>query len=147
MKTTGYFILPLRESPEITAKDGKVKIFFLLPNIAEFSGYHKIEDTTNSPFTALSLRNGLVGDWLNDEFEEKLVSRSNTRYHNKRAINGKTWHYAIGGTPLPKRHLDTSYWLRVRHKRTRRADFNFCTGFDRQWLSAGLPPTSIQHLM
>ncbi len=74
------FGLSYRYSPTITAKDGDKEIKLPLPDMAEFSGYHRID---NTPLLSTIVCNTLVGVLL-------ILWNLRTKISMKKIINGKT---------------------------------------------------------
>lgn len=122
-------------SPEFKAKDGKgQEITLPLPDIFEFSGYHKIEDTKfavhysvqwigwNS-FDQIEFRN-LQGSPLGSSYDKPYKWQDG-------------WHYAIGGTYF----LNNDWTLRAGYMYDTSAQDSLTSisvpDSDRQWVSAG----------
>ncbi|MEZ8802358.1 outer membrane protein transport protein [Vibrio splendidus] len=131
------FGLSYRYSPEMTAEDDKgQEITLPLPDMAEFSGYHKIEDTKFavhysvqwigwSAFDQVEFRN------LKDNFVGIGAS------YDKPYEWQDGWHYAIGGTY----YLNDTWTLRTGYMYDTSAQDELTSvsvpDSDRQWFSAG----------
>ncbi len=117
-----------RYTPEITAKDGNQEIKLPLPDIAEFSGFHRLEDT---PF-AIHYSAQWIGWKVFDEL--KLNGSTIKEYNWKNA-----YHISLGGTY----YLNDNWTLRAGYMFDESAqDEDKRTSFsvpdsDRNWLSAG----------
>lgn len=127
--------LAFRYSPEIEAKDDKgQKIILPLPNMIEFSGFHKIDNTKFaahysvqytgwSDFDKLSFKN-LSGSVIGTEYDKAYEWKDGMRY-------------AIGGTY----YMNDSITLRVGYMYDTSAQDAITSisvpDSDRQWLSAG----------
>ncbi|KAA8668291.1 outer membrane protein transport protein [Vibrio gigantis] len=126
-----------RYSPEMTAEDDKgQEITLPLPDMAEFSGYHRIEDTKFavhysvqwigwSAFDQVEFRN------LQDNFVGIGAS------YDKPYEWQDGWHYAIGGTY----YLNDTWTLRTGYMYDTSAQDQLTSvsvpDSDRQWFSAG----------
>ncbi|MBU2912228.1 long-chain fatty acid transporter [Vibrio splendidus] len=129
------FGLSYRYSPEITAKDDKgQEITLPLPDIAEFSGYHKIEDTKFAVHYSVQWIGW--GDFDQIEFENLSQGVIQGTY-NKEYQWQDGWHYAIGGTY----YLNDTWTLRTGYMYDTSAQDELTSisvpDSDRQWLSAG----------
>ncbi|CDT08647.1 outer membrane protein transport protein [Vibrio coralliirubri] len=129
------FGLSYRYSPEITAKDDKgQEITLPLPDIAEFSGYHKIEDTKFAVHYSVQWIGW--GDFDQIEFENLSQGAIQGTY-NKEYLWQDGWHYAIGGTY----YLNDTWTLRTGYMYDTSAQDELTSisvpDSDRQWLSAG----------
>ncbi|MFA0003316.1 outer membrane protein transport protein [Vibrio splendidus] len=129
------FGLSYRYSPEITAKDDKgQEITLPLPDIAEFSGYHKIEDTKFAVHYSVQWIGW--GDFDQIEFENLSQGAIQGTY-NKEYQWQDGWHYAIGGTY----YLNDTWTLRTGYMYDTSAQDELTSisvpDSDRQWLSAG----------
>ncbi|ADT87679.1 outer membrane protein transport protein [Vibrio furnissii] len=122
------FGLAYRYSPEITAKDGDKEVKLPLPDIAEFSGYHRIENTS----FALHYSIQYIGwnrfdkiEFKNENVDEKLYEWQDG------------WHYAIGGTY----YLNKTWTLRAGYMYDTSAQDKITSisvpDSDRQWFSTG----------
>ncbi|WP_428771635.1 outer membrane protein transport protein [Vibrio sp.] len=130
------FGLAYRYSPEFKAKDDKgQEITLPLPDIAEFSGYHKIEDTKFavhysvqwigwSKFDQIEFRN-LQGSILGSSYDKQYQWQDG-------------WHYSIGGTY----YLNQDWTLRTGYMYDTSAQDQLTSisvpDSDRQWFSAGV---------
>ena len=129
------FGLSYRYSPEITAKDDKgQEITLPLPDIAEFSGYHKIEDTKFAVHYSVQWIGW--GDFDQIEFD-KLSQGAIQGTYNKEYQWQDGWHYAIGGTY----YLNDTWTLRTGYMYDTSAQDELTSisvpDSDRQWFSAG----------
>ncbi|PTP47951.1 outer membrane protein transport protein [Vibrio splendidus] len=129
------FGLSYRYSPEITAKDDKgQEITLPLPDIAEFSGYHKIEDTKFAVHYSVQWIGW--GDFDQIEFENLSQGAIQGTY-NKEYQWQDGWHYAIGGTY----YLNDTWTLRAGYMYDIAAQDDLKSvsvpDSDRQWFSAG----------
>lgn len=133
------FGLSYRYSPEIEAdgsveysgdKDSNGTLYMPLPNMAEFSGYHRIKET---PF-ALHYSIQYTGWSCFDKLDAKINGTTTTLndYNWQDA-----WHYAIGGTY----YLDNQWTLRAGYMYDTSAQDETTSvsvpDSDRQWFSAG----------
>lgn len=133
------FGLSYRYSPEIEAdgsveysgdKDSNGTLYMPLPNMAEFSGYHRIKET---PF-ALHYSIQYTGWSCFDKLDAKINGMTTTLndYNWQDA-----WHYAIGGTY----YLDNQWTLRAGYMYDTSAQDETTSvsvpDSDRQWFSAG----------
>lgn len=129
------FGLAYRYSPEFKAKDDdNQEITLPLPDIAEFSGFHKIKDTKFavhysvqwigwSSFDKIEFRD-LKGSMLGSSFDKKYEWQDG-------------WHYSLGGTY----YLNRDWTLRAGYMYDTSAQDSKTSisvpDSDRQWLSAG----------
>ncbi|WP_281544061.1 outer membrane protein transport protein [Grimontia sp. SpTr1] len=125
-----------RYSPEFEAKDDKgQKITLPLPDIAEFSGFHKIEDTKFAVHYSVQY----IGWGSFDKIEfENLQGTVLTGSYNKPYEWQDGWHYSIGGTY----YLNNDWTLRAGYMYDTSAQDSLTSisvpDSDRQWFSAGL---------
>ena len=134
------FGLSYRHSPDFEAKDDSgQKITLPLPDMAEFSGFHKIENTQFAVHYSIQW----IGwsDFNQIEFENLNSSKSalaalGTSY-DKQYQWQDGWHYAIGGTY----YLNRDWTLRAGYMYDTSAQDSVKSisvpDSDRQWLSAG----------
>ncbi len=130
-----------RYSPEFKAEDDAgQEITLPLPDIAEFSGYHKIEDTSfavhySVQWIGWSKFDQIDFDNLNKEKSE-LANFSSTYQKQYQWQDG--WHYSIGGTY----YLNKSLTLRAGYMYDTSAQDELTSisvpDSDRQWFSTGL---------
>ncbi|HGE6107839.1 TPA: outer membrane protein transport protein [Vibrio cholerae] len=122
------FGLSYRYSPTITAKDGDKEVKLPLPDLAEFSGYHRIENTAFAVHYSIQY----IGWSAFDKLEFKNQSISEKPYEWKDG-----WHYSIGGTY----YLNRDWTLRTGYMYDTSAQDKITSisvpDSDRQWLSAG----------
>ncbi len=128
-------------SPEFTAKDDYgQEITLPLPDIAEFSGFHKIEDTSfavhySVQWIGWSAFDKIDFDNLNAS-QSKLAALGVTSY-DKQYQWQDGWHYSIGGTY----YLNSDWTLRAGYMYDTSAQDSLTSisvpDSDRQWLSAG----------
>ncbi|MBY7731811.1 outer membrane protein transport protein [Vibrio splendidus] len=129
------FGLSYRYSPEMTAKDDKgQEITLPLPDIAEFSGYHKIEDTKFAVHYSVQW----IGWGTFDQIEFDNLSQGAIQgAYNKEYQWQDGWHYAIGGTY----YLNDTWTLRTGYMYDTSAQDELTSisvpDSDRQWFSAG----------
>ncbi|KKD62195.1 long-chain fatty acid transporter [Grimontia sp. AD028] len=125
-----------RYSPEFEAKDDKgQKITLPLPDIAEFSGFHKIEDTKFAVHYSVQY----IGWGSFDKIEfENLQGTVLTGSYSKPYEWQDGWHYSIGGTY----YLNNDWTLRAGYMYDTSAQDELTSisvpDSDRQWFSAGL---------
>ncbi|MGI9874577.1 outer membrane protein transport protein [Vibrio chagasii] len=129
------FGLSYRYSPEITAKDDKgQEITLPLPDMAEFSGYHKIEDTKFAVHYSVQWIGWSAFDQI--DFENLQGSPLGSSYQKQYQWQDG-WHYAIGGTY----YLNDTWTLRTGYMYDTSAQDELTSisvpDSDRQWLSAG----------
>ncbi|MDN3610602.1 outer membrane protein transport protein [Vibrio ostreicida] len=129
------FGLSYRFSPDITAKDDKSQEITLpLPDIAEFSGFHKIEDTQFAVHYSIQY----IGwsDFDQIDFENLQGSLLGSSYQKQYKWQDG-WHYAIGGTY----YLNSDWTLRAGYMYDTSAQDSLTSisvpDSDRQWLSTG----------
>lgn len=131
------FGLSYRYSPEMTAEDDKgQEITLPLPDMAEFSGYHKIEDTKFAVHYSVQWIGWSAFDKI--EFDNvNLVGNPNLPYTEKAYEWQDGWHYAIGGTY----YLNSTWTLRAGYMYDTSAQDELTSisvpDSDRQWFSAG----------
>ncbi|ALM70261.1 outer membrane protein transport protein [Vibrio vulnificus] len=132
-----------RYSPEFEAEDDYgQKITLPLPDIAEFSGFHKIENTKFAIHYSLQW----IGWSAFDQIEFRNLDASRSPIAAAGAVNGvytseyewqDGWHYSIGGTY----YLNTDWTLRAGYMYDTSAQDKVTSisvpDSDRQWLSAG----------
>jgi long-chain fatty acid transport protein len=134
------FGLAYRYSPEFTAKDDKgQEITLPLPDIAEFSGFHKIENTKFAVHYSIQYIGWSAFDQI--EFRNLDASASpvggSAGSYDKQYDWQDGWHYAIGGTY----YLNTDWTLRAGYMYDTSAQDSLTSisvpDSDRQWFSAG----------
>ncbi|EGR0056568.1 outer membrane protein transport protein [Vibrio vulnificus] len=129
------FGLSYRYSPEFEAEDDKgQKITLPLPDMAEFSGYHKITDTKFAVHYSIQY----IGWSAFDKIKfENLQDSVLTGSYDKPYEWQDGWHYSIGGTY----YLNTDWTLRAGYMYDTSAQDKVTSisvpDSDRQWLSAG----------
>lgn len=140
------FGLSYRYSPEFTAKDDYgQEIVLPLPDIAEFSGFHKIEDTSFAVHYSVQW----IGWSAFDQIEVNNLSQTQSPIaYRLAAAQGSTtytrdyqwqdgWHYSIGGTY----YLNSDWTLRAGYMYDTSAQDSVTSisvpDSDRQWFSAG----------
>lgn len=129
------FGLSYRYSPEFEAKDDKgQKITLPLPDIAEFSGYHKIADTKFAVHYSVQYIGWGSFDKIDfDNLQDSLL----TGAYEKEYEWQDGWHYAIGGTY----YLNNDWTLRAGYMYdTSAQDARTSISVpdsDRQWFSTG----------
>ncbi|MEZ8205604.1 outer membrane protein transport protein [Vibrio splendidus] len=125
-----------RYSPELTAKDDKgQEITLPLPDMAEFSGYHKIEDTKFAVHYSVQW----IGWGAFDQIDFKNLQGSPLGSSYEKQYQWQDgWHYAIGGTY----YLNETWTLRTGYMYDTSAQDELTSisvpDSDRQWFSAGL---------
>ncbi|WP_439147940.1 outer membrane protein transport protein [Vibrio sp.] len=125
-----------RYSPELTAKDDKgQEITLPLPDMAEFSGYHKIEDTKFAVHYSVQW----IGWGAFDQIDFKNLQGSPLGSSYEKQYQWQDgWHYAIGGTY----YLNDTWTLRTGYMYDTSAQDELTSisvpDSDRQWFSAGL---------
>ncbi|MDD1792418.1 outer membrane protein transport protein [Enterovibrio sp. ZSDZ42] len=130
------FGLSYRYSPEFEAKDDKgQKITLPLPDIAEFSGFHKIEDTKFAVHYSVQYIGWGAFDQIKfDNLQDSVLTGS----YNKPYEWQDGWHYAIGGTY----YLNNDWTLRAGYMYDTSAQDQKTSisvpDSDRQWLSSGV---------
>ncbi|MGX9418936.1 outer membrane protein transport protein [Vibrio sp. RC27] len=116
-------------SPELKAKDGSQSVTLPLPDMAEFSGFHKLE---NSPF-AVHYSIQFIGWSSFDKITFENASIEEKEYKWKDAF-----HYSIGGTYF----LNDTWTLRAGYMYDESAQDKVTSisvpDSDRQWFSAGV---------
>ncbi len=140
LNANNRFGLSYRHSPDFEAKDDSgQKITLPLPDMAEFSGFHKID---NTPF-AVHYSVQWIGwsDFDQIDFENlnsnksALAALSST--YDKQYQWQDGWHYAIGGTY----YLNSTWTLRAGYMYDTSAQDSVTSisvpDSDRQWLSTG----------
>lgn len=116
-------------SPEIEAKDGSKSVTLPLPDLAEFSGFHKIG---GSPF-AVHYSVQYIGWAAFDKitFENSLIDESDYKWKN-------AFHYSIGGTY----YVNDTWTLRAGYMYDESAQDEVTSisvpDSDRQWFSTGV---------
>ncbi|ROV58811.1 transporter [Vibrio ponticus] len=129
------FGLSYRYSPEFEAKDDKgQKIVLPLPDIAEFSGFHKIEDTKFAVHYSIQY----IGWSAFDEINFKNLQGSPLGSSYDKSYEWQDgWHYAIGGTY----YLNNDWTLRAGYMYDTSAQDQLTSisvpDSDRQWFSTG----------
>ncbi|EGA68452.1 long-chain fatty acid transport protein [Vibrio sinaloensis DSM 21326] len=135
------FGLSYRYSPTFTAEDdADQKVTLPLPDMAEFSGYHRIKET---PF-AVHYSVQWIGwgafetiDFENLDPSESALASASTTY-NKDYQWKDGWHFALGGTY----YLNNDWELRAGYMYDTSAQDDLTSisvpDSDRQWLSTGL---------
>ncbi len=129
-----------RYSPEFEAKDDKgQKITLPLPDIAEFSGFHKIEDTKFAVHYSIQY----IGWSAFDKIEFRNLDENASPVGDANGSYDKSydwqdgWHYAIGGTY----YLNNDWTLRAGYMYDTSAQDERTSisvpDSDRQWFSAG----------
>lgn len=125
------FGLAYRYSPTITAKDGSQELELPLPDIAEFSGFHKLENTDFAVHYSFQY----IGWKAFDKITFKNLPNPNLKesvYNWKNA-----YHISLGGTY----YLNKEWTLRAGYMFDESAqddDTSFSVpDSDRQWFSAG----------
>ncbi|ENM5777212.1 outer membrane protein transport protein [Vibrio mimicus] len=134
------FGLAYRYSPEFKAKDDHgQEITLPLPDIAEFSGYHKIENTSFAVHYSVQWIGWSSFDKI--DFENLNASQSalaaSSKSYAKQYQWQDGWHYSIGGTY----YLNSDWTLRAGYMYDTSAQDSLTSisvpDSDRQWLSAG----------
>ncbi|MDH5905620.1 outer membrane protein transport protein [Vibrio splendidus] len=134
------FGLAYHYSPEFTAEDDKgQEITLPLPDIFEFSGYHKIEDTKFAVHYSVQW----IGWGDFDQIEFRNLDQATSPIGGASGSYDKAyqwqdgWHYAIGGTY----YLNTDWTLRAGYMYDTSAQDELTSisvpDSDRQWFSAG----------
>ncbi|HAS6047350.1 TPA: transporter [Vibrio vulnificus] len=124
-----------RYSPEMEAEDDKgQKITLPLPDMAEFSGYHKITDTKFAVHYSIQY----IGWGAFDKIEFRNLKDSTLTGSYDKAYEWQDgWHYAIGGTY----YLNKDWTLRAGYMYDTSAQDSLTSvsvpDSDRQWLSTG----------
>ncbi|AYO13758.1 aromatic hydrocarbon degradation protein [Vibrio owensii] len=133
------FGLSYRYSPEIEAEgdveysgnaDSNGKLHMPLPDIAEFSGYHKIQDTQFAVHYSIQY----IG-WKAFDTLDATINGSTAPLNEYNWQDG--WHYSIGGTY----YMNTDWTLRAGYMYDTSAQDETTSisvpDSDRQWFSAG----------
>lgn len=129
-------------SPEFEAEDDKgQKITLPLPDIAEFSGYHKIEDTKFAVHYSVQYIGWKAFDQIDfrnlDAASSPIGTLSGNGSYDKKYEWQDGWHYAIGGTY----YLNNDWTLRAGYMYDTSAQDSLTSisvpDSDRQWLSTG----------
>lgn len=124
-----------RYSPEMEAEDDKgQKITLPLPDMAEFSGYHKITDTKFAVHYSIQY----IGWGAFDKIEFRNLKGSPLGSSYDKAYEWQDgWHYSIGGTY----YLNNDWTLRAGYMYDTSAQDSLTSvsvpDSDRQWLSTG----------
>ena len=129
------FGLSYRFSPEMDAKDDKgQKIVLPLPDMAEFSGFHKLENTQFA--VHYSIQYISWSDFDQIAFSNLKDSPLGPKY-NKQYKWQDGWHYSLGGTY----YLNNDWTLRAGYMYDTSAQDSLTSvsvpDSDRQWFSAG----------
>ena len=129
------FGLAYRHSPKMEAKDDKgQKITLPLPDIAEFSGFHKIQDTKFAVHYSIQYIGWETFDQI--EFSNLKGSPLGSSY-DKQYQWQDGWHYSLGGTY----YLNNDWTLRAGYMYDTSAQDNVTSvsvpDSDRQWFSTG----------
>lgn len=138
------FGLAYHQSPEFEAEDDYgQKVTLQLPDIGEFSGYHKIEDTKFA--VHYSIQYISWGDFEQIDFSNLNASQSplgtvlagSSGVYSSDYMWQDGWHYAIGGTY----YLNSDWTIRAGYMYDTSAQDKVTSisvpDSDRQWLSAG----------
>ncbi|EEX91775.1 long-chain fatty acid transport protein [Vibrio orientalis CIP 102891 = ATCC 33934] len=134
------FGLSYRYSPEFTADDDAgQKVTLPLPDMAEFSGFHKIEDTKFAVHYSVQWIGWSSMDTIDfenlDPSQSQLGAASSTYQKDYKWQDG--WRYAIGGTY----YLNNDWTLRTGYMYDTSAQDSLTSisvpDSDRQWFSAG----------
>ncbi|EJG2005225.1 outer membrane protein transport protein [Vibrio parahaemolyticus] len=129
------FGLSYRYSPKFEAKDDKgQKITLPLPDMAEFSGYHKITDTKFAVHYSIQYIGWSDFDKIDfDNLNQGLLGPTYSKDYQWQ----DGWHYAIGGTY----YMNSDWTLRAGYMYDTSAQDNLTSisvpDSDRQWFSAG----------
>ncbi|WPC73255.1 outer membrane protein transport protein [Vibrio porteresiae] len=135
------FGLAYHHSPEFKAKDDNgQEITLPLPDIAEFSGYHRIKDTRFAVHYSVQWIGWSSFDQIDfdnlDSSESQLAASSTSYAKNYQWKDG--WHYAIGGTF----YLNKTWTLRAGYMYDTSAQDSVTSisvpDSDRQWFSTGV---------
>ncbi|MBA5762397.1 outer membrane protein transport protein [Vibrio sp. 404] len=135
------FGLAYRYSPEFEAEDDKgQKITLPLPDIAEFSGFHKIEDTKFAVHYSIQYIGWGSFDKIkfrNLDATASPIGQLDGGSYDKAYKWQDGWHYAIGGTY----YLNNDWTLRAGYMYDTSAQDSLTSisvpDSDRQWFSAG----------
>ncbi|MDN2481635.1 outer membrane protein transport protein [Vibrio agarivorans] len=130
------FGLSYRYSPEITAEDGNKEIKLPLPDMVEFSGYHRLEDTKFAVHYSVQW----IGWSAFDKIEFKNASTGlPPQLSPTEAVYEwqDGWHYAIGGTY----YLNNDWTLRAGYMHDTSAQDKITSisvpDSNRNWFSGG----------
>ncbi|MEZ9900393.1 outer membrane protein transport protein [Vibrio breoganii] len=129
------FGLSYRYSPEITAKDdNSQEITIPLPDMAEFSGYHRITDTAFAVHYSVQW----IGWSAFDKIEMENLNQGLVPGSYESAYEWQDgWHFALGGTW----YLNDSVTLRTGYMHDTSAQDELTSisvpDSDRNWISAG----------
>ncbi|NNN43404.1 MULTISPECIES: outer membrane protein transport protein [unclassified Vibrio] len=122
------FGLSYRYTPEITAKDGNKEVKLPLPDMAEFSGYHRLEDSAFAIHYSVQYIGWSAFDKL--KFKNQNINEKAYEWQDG-------WHYSIGGTY----YLSRDWTLRTGYMYDTSAQDKITSisvpDSDRQWFSAG----------
>lgn len=130
-----------RYSPEFKAKDDHgQEITLPLPDIAEFSGFHKIQDTQFAVHYSVQWIGWSSFDKIkfrNLDSSRSVIGAANNGSYDKQYEWQDGWHYSIGGTY----YLNRDWTLRAGYMYDTSAQDNKTSisvpDSDRQWLSTG----------
>ncbi|MCG3736763.1 outer membrane protein transport protein [Vibrio cincinnatiensis] len=130
-----------RYSPEFKAKDDHgQEITLPLPDIAEFSGFHKIQDTPFAVHYSVQWIGWSSFDKIkfrNLDSSRSAIGAANNGSYDKQYEWQDGWHYSIGGTY----YLNRDWILRAGYMYDTSAQDNKTSisvpDSDRQWFSAG----------
>jgi long-chain fatty acid transport protein len=141
LNNNNRFGLSYRYSPEIEAEgdvsylgnsDGNGKLHLPLPDMAEFSGYHRIEDTKFAVHYSVQW----IG-WSTFDRLDSTINGSDVTLNDYNWQDG--WHYALGGTY----YMNSDWTLRAGYMydtsaqdKTKNTSVSVPDS-DRQWFSAG----------
>ncbi|MGR5119155.1 outer membrane protein transport protein [Vibrio astriarenae] len=124
------FGLAYHYSPELTAKDGNKEVTLPLPDMVEFSGYHRLEDTKFAVHYSVQWIGWGAFDKI--EFTNQQSGLTEAVYEWQDG-----WHYALGGTY----YLNNDWTLRAGYMHDTSAQDKLTSisvpDSDRNWLSAG----------
>ncbi|GMM90227.1 outer membrane protein transport protein [Vibrio fortis] len=128
------FGLSYRYSPEMVAEDDdNQEITLPLPDMAEFSGYHKIDNTQFAVHYSVQW----IGWSAFDQIEFRDLNQGVLPSLDKQYQWQDGWHYAIGGTY----YLNSTWTLRAGYMYDTSAQDELTSisvpDSDRQWFSAG----------
>ncbi|EEX36796.1 outer membrane protein transport protein [Vibrio metschnikovii] len=135
------FGLSYRYSPEFKAKDKHgQEITLPLPDIAEFSGFHKIQDTSFAVHYSVQWIGWSSFDKIkfrNLDASRSAVGATTNGSYDKQYQWQDGWHYSLGGTY----YLNNDWTLRAGYMYDTSAQDSKTSisvpDSDRQWLSAG----------
>ncbi|PMH41814.1 long-chain fatty acid transporter [Vibrio sp. 10N.286.49.B3] len=131
------FGLAYHYSPEMTAEDDKgQEITLPLPDMVEFSGYHRIDDTKFAVHYSVQWIGWSTFDSIEfDNLQDGILGQVGSYSKDYAWQDG--WHYAIGGTY----YLNRDWTLRAGYMYDTSAQDELTSvsvpDSDRQWLSAG----------